>query len=162
MISRGDPSTHTSRPRSCESELRRCFLNKELDSTLEEGLIFWQSFCSGYISFTPTRPPLYSLTSTYNGDYCISTVRQACETGRILLASCSAVLTDADAFSSCTCRPALLRAEYTCEFLGNTSCLATGATLSSLFFYSGCSNFQTVIGTGPVSLSQGIPVTSSL
>lgn len=53
--------------------------------------------------------------------------------------------------SSCYCQPEFLALAYSCEYIGNVSCLQTEATLSSVWGYSYCKNFQSVIGTGIVS-----------
>lgn len=118
---------------------------------MEQDLSIWHDFCDTVISFKPTTPVLSVPTTTYNDDYCQGVVRRACDAGRVQLGSCSAIITDEVAFSSCMCTPPLLLADYTCEFMGNTSCFSTGATLSSLIGYSDCPNFQEVIADATVS-----------
>ena len=135
---------------SCESQLRLCFLGDDLDSTLEDGLMSWHALCDDFVTFKPTTPALSQLTTSRNDDYCNILIRGACTQARTALTSCG-LLTGEAAFSSCTCAPSLIILEYSCEFLGNTSCLATGATLSSLDPYSSCANFEDVVGTGVVS-----------
>lgn len=117
----------------------------------------WSSLCktSATLTFTPTTAPPATFTP-YPDEYC-NDISSACEAARVLLNRCVPLVTDLspaseNKYSSCMCAPDLLRKDYSCEFLGNRSCLATGATMESLLGYSDCSNFQEVIGTGLVSL----------
>lgn len=136
---------------SCETELRLCFQNDEPDSTVQDGLMSWHSLCDDYVTFQVTSPVLTQLTTSVNDDFCETIVRGACDRAHLSLGSCSAIIADSTAFNSCVCSPPLLLLEYTCEFLGSTSCLHAGATLSNLVAYPSCSNLAEVVSAAAVS-----------
>jgi hypothetical protein len=136
--------------------MRQCYRDNAFDETFESGLLSWSSLCktSATLSFTPTTAPPATFVP-FPDEYC-NDIRSACSLARALLDRCVPLVTDLSPdgekrFSSCVCAPELLRKDYSCEFLGNRSCLATGATMESLLGYKDCSNFQAVIGTGLVS-----------
>ena len=88
-------------------------------------------------------------------------IATACGLARSALADCeqfgiTASTNDAalSSLSRCNCDSALLRNAYSCEFLGNTSCLFIPGTLSSVHGYGTCSEFAGAIGTGLVSFSR--------
>lgn len=136
---------------SCQNELRLCFQNNDLDQTFQDGLKSWHSLCDTYVTRPPTTAPDVTVTPG-PGDFCIEVVRRACSTARILVNDCTRYLTGDDApFTSCICGPELLRNAYTCEFVGNTTCLSVPATIESVVGYT-CDNFQAAIGTNTVSL----------
>lgn len=136
---------------SCENELRLCFLNDGEDSEMQRAISAWHSVCDSHVNFSPTTPSISSLTTTYDNDYCGNVVGLACESEKALLEECSNIINDATKFSSCTCQPQILKYDYTCEYLANISCYETGATLSSMWPYSLCDNFGSIIGSGLVS-----------
>lgn len=112
--------------------------------------------CGGPLTFTPTTPAS-AVYTPYPDDLCHQVVL-ACATARTLINGCVTLASDRGTttfdtakFSSCTCDPQFLRMDYSCEYIGNKTCLATGATLSSVFGYYDCENFDEVIGTGLVS-----------
>ncbi|KAK1829124.1 hypothetical protein QBC39DRAFT_139892 [Podospora conica] len=138
---------------SCENEARQCFRNNALDETFESGLLSWSSLCktSNSLSFTPTTAPPATFVP-YPDEYC-NDIRSACSAGIVLLDRCLPFVEDESPegekrFSSCVCAPERLRKDYSCDFLGNRSCRATGATMESVLGYSECGNFREVIGTG--------------
>ncbi|KAJ9157583.1 hypothetical protein NKR23_g335 [Pleurostoma richardsiae] len=132
----------------CENELRLCFLNNDLDSTFDEQILSWHSLCDTYVTFSPTTASSSDYTA-YPEDFCMQDVRLACASAESLIDECLTYVTDSDTarFSSCTCRPELLRQDYTCEYIGNATCLGTPAVLSSLYGYSGCTNFAAVVSS---------------
>jgi hypothetical protein len=91
----------------------------------------------------------------YDNNFCMNVVAPACRSASILFHTCYDSITSPGVaqLTSCICKPEVIRHDYTCQFLGNTSCEGTAATVSNLLEYSWCSNFQSVIGTGPVSWS---------
>lgn len=136
--------------------MRRCFRGNALDESFESGLLSWSSLCktSATLTFTPTTAPPVTFTP-YPDEYC-NDIRSACTAAQVLFDRCVPLARDESPegekrFSSCMCAPDLLRKDYSCMFLGNRSCLATGATIESALGYKDCSNFQEVIGTGLVS-----------
>ena len=136
--------------------MRICYRGNELDETFESGLFSWSSLCktSATITFVPTTAPPATF-APFPDEYC-NDIRKACVSANLLVDECLQLLqttsTDAGAkWDTCTCNPNLMRKFYSCEFLGNQSCLATGATLSRAWGYGTCSNFESVIGTGLVS-----------
>ncbi|KAM5358812.1 hypothetical protein ACJZ2D_014953 [Fusarium nematophilum] len=132
----------------CENELRLCFLNDDLDSTFESGILSWESLCGSVVTFSPTT--LAASAYTAHPEELCGEVKKACLTAKNLLNECLSYVSERDtsSFSSCTCRPQLLRLDYSCEYIGNASCLATDVALTSLSGYSWCDNFASVIGTG--------------
>ncbi|KAK0705684.1 hypothetical protein B0H67DRAFT_594741 [Lasiosphaeris hirsuta] len=145
----------------CESELQLCFLSNEADNDLESILLAWTSLCGGTaLTFTPTTPAPASFTPY--PEFLCEEVKQACLTAELLLNECITYAgdTSTERWSSCTCRSSLLRLDYSCEYIGNATCLGTGATMSSLWGYAECGNFASVIGTGlPAAVPPG-PTTS--
>lgn len=125
-----------------------CFGNDNNDDSVQTGINQWHSVCDKKITFTPTTPPITSLASTYLGaDFC-TTAFSACEQGNQLAQQCSRSYSGSvSQFSSCYCQPQLLSLQYTCLFLGNTSCEAEPATLSNMPQYKYCSNFGSVLGS---------------
>ncbi|KAK0718019.1 hypothetical protein B0T26DRAFT_676243 [Lasiosphaeria miniovina] len=137
----------------CESELRLCFLAKNLDSTIENAVEEWHQACDKYAAVTLTTPPVSTIASTMqrNDDFCLTDVVSACQSALIGLSRCSNSMHDATQFSSCTCQPQLLSNAYTCEYLQTVSCMhASNFAVSDMVFYSLCDNFASVIGTGLV------------
>jgi len=130
--------------------MQRCFQGHDLDSTFEEGISSWHALCDTFVSSQPTTAAPSSI-SEHPEAFCRSVVESACYDAEMIHSNCvTSITTDAALLSSCFCQPDALRLDYTCDFIGNKSCLQTGATLSSLFAYS-CANFAEVIGTGLVS-----------
>jgi hypothetical protein len=139
---------------SCGSEERLCYGNNNLDGGYKSELQLWNSACDDKITFSPTTPVLSSLTATYDEQYCTSAA-SACQDGEAGLQACSISYLgkDVQKYSSCYCAPSLLSAEYTCGFLGNTSCEQIPATLTNMVQYKYCDNFLEVLrGSGSVSL----------
>ena len=116
---------------------------------LDEAFSSWHQLCDSGATFQPTTAPLSEISSDRNDNYCLTLIRGACTSVEAGLASCldPGVITNGALFTSCSCAPALIIQGYSCEFLGNTSCLATGATLESLAISSGCDNFASVISS---------------
>ena len=134
---------------SCESELHICLENDGADQVFQEAAFSWHQDCDSYISHQPTTPVVTPLASYVGDDYCFSTVDAACVSAEVLLDNCIKFAGDDARFTSCTCDPAIVRLEYTCQFLGNTSCLGAEATLSEVIGYS-CSNFGQVMSSATV------------
>jgi len=112
----------------------------------------WHGLCDTYVTFKPTTPPLSQITSDRNDNFCQTVVLGACRGARFGYASCNdaTILADRTKLSSCTCAPSIIQNEYSCLYLGNTSCLATGATVSDLPAFSRCSNFAEAISSAKV------------
>lgn len=134
---------------SCESELRLCFESTDLDDNMVEGISSWHSVCDTYITYSPTTPVLSTITSTYDAAFCES-AELACLSEEVALDKCTTI-TDISSFDECSCQPSILRYDYTCQYLGNSSCLGIEAAYSNLIGYSDCPNFNQVIGGGIVS-----------
>ena len=111
----------------------------------------WHALCDSYVKFTPTTPFLSEITSDRNNDFCQTLVKGACSSAKVGFNDCLDLVMEGAKYSSCICAPSLIAQDYSCEFLGNTSCLATAATLSNLVPYSSCSNFGAVMSTIQVS-----------
>ena len=137
---------------SCESEQRLCYLGDDVDADIFSGLAIWHSACNSHLSFTPTTPPVSTLSTTYDANYCAVTVKSACNAAEMSQANCNAQYTGT-AFSSCFCQPEILSQQYTCLYLGNVSCILTDAALTSIPAYSYCQNAPSVLDslTGNVS-----------
>ncbi len=110
----------------------------------------WESLCATYITYTPTTPVLRQASTTYDDAFCGTIVSGACSLAEDALNSCSNIANPTSS-TSCMCDSAILKYEYTCEYIGNFSCFATTAELTNLFGYSECANFGSVIGSGLVS-----------
>lgn len=116
-------------------------------------MLSWHSLCDDVVTYSPTTP-ITSAFTAYPEEFCEQDVKIACAEAKTLLSECLAYISETDTtrFSSCTCRPELQQQDYTCEYIGNVTCLGTTAALSSLFGYSVCSNFAEVIGSITVSV----------
>lgn len=114
---------------------------------MQAELSLWNSACDDQVTFAPTTPPLSTLATTYDEQFCTSAA-QACQVGEQALSSCSISYLGKDdkAYNSCACAPPVLSAQYTCGFLGNVSCLQVPATLTNLVQYTYCDNFLSVLG----------------
>jgi hypothetical protein len=111
----------------------------------------WHNLCDSVVTFQPTTPPISSISTQLDTAFCFDTVYPICNSVTILLNQCTRNITsDFTSASSCLCQPLVLSYAYTCGFLGNTSCISVPATLSEVFGYSVCDNFNQVIGTGLV------------
>jgi hypothetical protein len=128
---------------SCESELRICFGSNVEDDLFAEAALDWHSLCDGFINFKPTTPVIstYSATPTI----CDTAVEAACLSAERVQNLCT-TLTNLSALSSCQCQPVIMQNDFTCEYIGNVSCLAAPAATTNLIGYGYCSNFAEVIG----------------
>lgn len=132
--------------------MRLCVEGPWDDNEWESWISQWHFICDSYITFTPTTPPISSISTTLYFDYC-TLANSYCASLTVGLDQCSmSIMSFNSQMVSCYCQPRFLTMAYSCEYIGNMSCLQTGATLSSIWGYSFCSNFQSVIGTGLVSL----------
>ncbi|KAI8718231.1 hypothetical protein NCS52_00601300 [Fusarium sp. LHS14.1] len=131
----------------CENELRLCYRREDLGVNFDRARELWNSLCGSVITFDPTTAPPSSYEA-YPDQLC-QEIKTKCAGARELLRECTDYVSDTDGskFSSCTCRPTLLREAYSCAYVGNTTCLGLGATLSNVLGYQ-CDNFESVIGTG--------------
>lgn len=125
-------------------------MNNGMGSSWQSAVASWHSFCDSAITFTPTTPLVSMPTTTWTPQGCLD-VNNACESAKASVDACSPYISDVTRFSSCTCQPNILTLDYSCFYRGNISCYGNAATLSNMFDYSWCDNFQSVIGTGLVS-----------
>src|SRR3569833_3456762 len=127
--------------------MQRCFQGFVFVFFFEEGILSWHALCDTFVSSQPTSAAPSSI-SEHPEAFCRSVVESACYDAEMIHSNCvTSITTDAALLSSCFCQPDALRLDYFCDFIGNMSCLLTGATLSSLFAYL-CANFAEVIGSG--------------
>jgi len=137
----------------CESEMRLCFESDRLDTTYEEALSLWHSLCNTFTTFSASTPPVSVVSASYDifcGD---NGVQSACTTASLLFDQCTSSFSSNNArFTSCLCQPRFLSLDYSCEYLGNTSCLGIPATAPNMVGYP-CPNFAEIIGTGIASQS---------
>jgi len=111
----------------------------------------WHNLCDPVVTAQPTTPRIESASARGDTAFCSETVNPLCKSANIMLSQCTrGISSDFAAASSCYCQPMLLSYAYSCEFIGNTSCFSVPATLSEVWGYSECSNFDKVIGTGLV------------
>ena len=134
----------------CESEQRICFGNDRLDPVFETGISVWHSICDPLITFTPTTAPISTIVRTWDPDVC-TTAHSACDKQNALISSCSDH-SKGTAFFPCVCQPSILSLQYTCEFIGNVSCLLTSAATTNMAAYHFCSNLPAVLGSAPASV----------
>jgi hypothetical protein len=139
---------------SCENEQRLCLGNDDIDGYFQPEIETWHSLCDGKISFTPTTPPLWSITASYNVDFC-TTVFSSCESASQVAEDC-AISNTGQQYLSCFCQPSVLSMEYTCEFLGNTSCVQTSAALTNLAAYGYCTNLLAVLGSSSAGVRKSL------
>jgi hypothetical protein len=137
---------------SCESELRLCFLGNEEDGDMMVVASKWHSLCDSFVTAKPTTPILTSISTPFDDEFCGSRVRGACATVSFRFGACT-TLSDA-AFTSCACQPDLIREDYTCEFLANSSCLGLPAATTDVALYGYCSDtFDQAIAGSPGGVS---------
>jgi hypothetical protein len=128
--------------------MRLCFEDNWLDPSYESALSQWHSLCNTFITFSPTTPPVSTITVSY--DALCNGVEEACATAKLLFDQCDGSYTNDVHFTSCVCQTRFLILDYSCEYLGNTSCLDILANTSLLLGYN-CPDFAAVIGTGILS-----------
>jgi hypothetical protein len=134
---------------SCQNELRQCFQGNEADNIFQSALFSWSQDCIGYITYSPTTPVLTTLATDIPA-FCGTQVEAACNEAEEILGACETI-TNSAKFSSCLCQPQFLSQDYTCEYLGNVTCLSTTAAFTNLIGSSACSNFGQYIGPHIVS-----------
>lgn len=136
----------------CENELQLCYRGNYYQDSFDRGIELWDSLCRSYVTFSPTSPSAKPYTA-YPEDLCID-VDKACQTARNILSDCLPYVSDTDTsrLSSCECQPRLLRQAYTCQYIGNASCLAMEAATTNAYGYGICDNFDSVIGAENVSI----------
>jgi hypothetical protein len=138
----------------CDSELRVCLGNGDIDGAFQPELMSWHSVCDGKLSATLTTPPISSITASFNVDFC-TTIFSSCQSMEYELQKCSLSYTR-QKYSSCICQSKLYSLEYTCEYIGNTSCVRTTAAVTDIVLYSYCSDFSQVFwGSGSITVSDG-------
>lgn len=135
----------------CENELELCYRGNYYQDSFDRGIELWDSLCRSYVTFSPTTPSAKPYTA-YPEQLCVD-VDKACQTARNILRDCLPYVSDTDTsrLSSCECQPRLLRQAYTCQYIGNVSCLATEAATTNAYGYGTCDNFDSVIGAEHVS-----------
>lgn len=138
---------------SCNSEQRLCAANDDVDRSFDDAVSIWHQSCDSLVTFSPTTPPLSTITSTYDVGLCV-TARDKCLSRSQEINDCiySYGATDTR-FSSCYCQPKLLSLAYTCEVVGNASCLELPATVTNLGPYQICTNFCEVLDCGQTNVS---------
>lgn len=131
---------------NCENELELCYRGNYYQDTFDRGIELWESLCRSYVTFSPTTPSAQPYT-IYPEQLCVD-VDKACQSARNILSDCIPYVSDTDTsrLSSCECQPRLLRQAYTCQFIGNASCLAVEAATTNAYGYGVCDNFGSVIG----------------
>ena len=122
---------------SCENEMRQCGQNYAFDSSAQAVLANWHSDCNAFITFSPTTPPLTSLTATFNQQICTA-LASSCQSFDVEYSSCSNSYTAFTDLKSCICRPSMLSLASECRYDGNISCKSTTAALSNILLYSQC------------------------
>lgn len=135
--------------------------NEGIDGYILSDISVWHSICDNKISFTPTTPPLSSITAPYNGDYC-TTAFSSCVSVSYELGQCQLSYGSiGSTVLSCLCQPKILSLEYTCEFLGNISCQQMSAALTNMAAYPYCTNLLSVLGPAAASALTTLPVNAS-
>jgi len=124
----------------CQSEERLCAGLPEADSIGESAVSVWHSHCDTAISFTPTTPPISSITVPYD-TRCNSPLFDACATGIQMISSCGDSYTGA-VRTSCFCQEPLLSAAFTCDYIANSTCYHLPITSSNIWGSGFCSNFD--------------------
>lgn len=122
---------------SCENEMRQCGQNYAFDSSAQAVLADWHSDCDTFITFSPTTPPLTSLTATFNQQICTA-LASSCLSFDVESSSCSDSYTAFTDLKSCICRPSMLSLASECRYDGNISCKSTTAALSNIVLFSQC------------------------
>jgi hypothetical protein len=122
---------------SCENEMRQCGQNYAFDSSAQAVLANWHSDCDAFITFSPTTPPLTSLTSTFNLQICTA-LASSCLSFDVEESSCSDSYTAFTDLKSCICRPSMLSLASECRYDGNISCKSTTAALSNIVLFRQC------------------------
>ncbi|KAM6527677.1 hypothetical protein FALCPG4_008726 [Fusarium falciforme] len=102
----------------CENELRLCYRREDLGVNFDRARELWNSLCGSVITFDPTTAPPSSY-EPYPDQLC-KNIKTRCAEARKLLRECTDYTSDKDTskFSSCTCRPTLLREAYSCASAG--------------------------------------------
>jgi hypothetical protein len=130
----------------CGNEERVCAGNGNGDNQVQDTLSDWHIGCDSHVNFTVTTPALSTITATYDPRICTNLVTW-CGSASVELQRCTTDYTSVADVSSCLCAPELLSLEYSCNYVGNASCLQTNAALSNMAAYTYCANFQSVLGS---------------
>lgn len=133
----------------CESEYRLCFGDDSQDLNIENQLELWHSICDSRLTFSLTTPLVSNIITSFQKDFC-NTAASACDSGLLSQSECSETYAghgSTSAFSSCLCEPKLLSLAYTCNVLGNVSCLITPGAVTNMAQYKLCTNLLEVVGT---------------
>ncbi|KAK3681765.1 hypothetical protein B0T22DRAFT_301064 [Podospora appendiculata] len=134
----------------CESELRLCFLDHDMDSGQEEAISLWHSVCDTFVTVPITTASVVALTTTMDQVSCIERVQDACSSAKMANSECATLTGDAE-FSSCVCDPQKIRNEYTCEYLYDVSCNSKTGDVSTMLAATLCDNFNSVIASATAS-----------
>jgi hypothetical protein len=148
------PKVYWLKRNRCVNEERLCFDNNDLGGSFQTGLAAWHNVCDSSTTAAITTPPLSSITVSEKLDFCV-TAFSSCDGFSVSVDQCSLSYSGQN-FFSCLCQPKILSLEYTCEFLGNTSCQLSSAALTNLELYPYCSNLVSVLGTGN-NVTVGLP-----
>jgi hypothetical protein len=144
---------------SCENEMRQCGQNYAFDSSAQQVLQNWHEDCDRFITFTPTTPPLTSLTATFNQQICTA-LESSCQSFDVQYSSCTGSYTGSTDLTSCFCRPLMLSLASECLYDGNVSCKSTTAALSNIALYSQCQVRQ--LGSGLFIYDSRVPATDDI
>lgn len=145
------------RNNSCQSELRICVEGYTYDSEFEgpQGLYgLWHSACDGEISYTPTTPPITSISITAGSDACLSAISN-CVAFSSFTDSCTSTYSLSAELRHCFCQPAILDLASRCEVDGSVSCEFKTPVSTNLWSYQQCG------GGGAVSQTHSAVVFSS-
>jgi hypothetical protein len=132
--------------------MRVCFESNQLGPNYGEALSLWHSLCNTFTTFSYSTPQVNAFSTDFNALCIDNNAYSACVTAQEIYDDCSnSFSSDNVRLTSCFCQPRYLSLDYTCEFIGNTSCLGIPAITSNLQGYA-CPNFAAIIGTGIVSV----------
>jgi hypothetical protein len=154
MLLLGERALHRQRSiaernNSCQSEFRICVQGYEYDSEFEgpQGLYaLWHSACDGAISYTPTTPPITSLSATAGVDACL-TAESNCAALGLSTESCTSSYSLSAELQHCFCQPAVLDLASRCEIDGSVSCLLKTPVSTNLWSYKQCRSAEVVSRT---------------
>jgi hypothetical protein len=116
---------------------------------MEQGAMSWHAFCDTVVTFSPTTPVVSLASGLYDEKFCLTEIYGACASARNELKQCSEIKENR-LLSACMCDPQLIRQAYSCEYIGNISCLATPAALSNMVLSSGCPDFAAVVASAVI------------
>ena len=121
--------------------MRLCSGTYNFDNDYEALVSTWHSACDSHDateSFTPTTPPLSTLSTTVNVEVC-SALHSSCVNAYDAFGSCtSSYSLDPDKALSCACQTPLLSLASACAYDVNVTCLLTTAELTNIDLFTSC------------------------